>query len=366
MLSALLLIAELVIFLIKVAIYTMVGLILNSSHAMQYVSTSSLAWLYYRRCFGGIGKIYKTYNKAVQTILYRISKQQVDETARKNKKEHEKTTLKVIHESSQGEDSDPIVGTYEHDETSEMDTRLSSDKSVHITPENDEYIIPSDQIGGGKEHKPKSERNANDRVLNFKTNGVILLLDQSDKQYITKQFFFKVCKIKPDGPGPWGKHFLVALRQFLIIFIFLVFVTLVVLAFGESYRVSFPNQLLATLAGGVVPWILMKTNLLFSQDGMPDAEELVERYFDDDLIMENEGNGSNDKPLQHAQSTRLNKNGEVIVKGIFKKNFDKVIEKHEEWWTIGDMDFAGKLGETTVSECVHEQRRADIQKVSTQ
>lgn len=247
-----------------------------------------------------------------------------------------------------------------------MNTSFSSDKSVHITPENDEYIIPSDQIGGGKEHKPKSERNANDRVLNFKTNGVILLLDQSDKQYITKQFFFKVCKIKPDGPGPWGKHFLVALRQFLIIFIFLVFVTLVVLAFGESYRVSFPNQLLATLAGGVVPWILMKTNLLFSQDDMPDAEELVERYFDDDLIMENEGNGSNDKPLQHAQSTRLNKNGEVIVKGIFKKNFDKVIEKHEEWWTIGDMDFAGKLGETTVSECVHEQRRADIQKVSTQ
>ncbi|CAG2204451.1 unnamed protein product [Mytilus edulis] len=196
-----------------------------------------------------------------------------------------------------GEDSDPIVGTYEHDETSEMDTSFSSDNFVPVTPENDEYIIPSDQIGGGKEHKPKSEEML---LMEFSTSRQMVLF---------------------------------------------LFVTLVVLAFGESYRVSFPNQLLATLAGGVVPWILMKTNLLFSQDDMPDAEELVERYFDDDLIMENEENGSNDKPLQHAQSTRLNKNGEVIVKGIFKKNFDKVIEKHEEWWTISDMDFAGKLDE---------------------
>ncbi|CAC5405756.1 unnamed protein product [Mytilus coruscus] len=47
-LSSVLLTVEFVIFFMKVMTYTMIGLILNSSHAMQYISTISLAWLYYR------------------------------------------------------------------------------------------------------------------------------------------------------------------------------------------------------------------------------------------------------------------------------------------------------------------------------
>ncbi|XP_052087075.1 uncharacterized protein LOC127724217 [Mytilus californianus] len=281
MLSSLLLIVELVIFLIKVGVYTMVGIILNSSHAMQYISTISLAWLYYRRCFGGICQIYESYNKAVQRIMYGANKQHVDNIAKKQINEQENMAFKV---------------------------------------KGSETIL-YDKIGKQK-NKRKINIDNHDRVLKYRTNGVILLLDRFDKQYITKKFFFKVCNIIPDGPGPISKHFGVAMRRLSLIFMFLIFVTLVVLAFGDSYNVSFSNQLLATLAGGVVPWILMKTNIVFAQADKKDANELVDIYF---------GNDS-----ERNVSLDLTDSGEVSVKSVFKKKFDNKIKEDEKWWTIAD------------------------------
>ncbi|VDI06122.1 Hypothetical predicted protein [Mytilus galloprovincialis] len=263
MLSFVLLTFEFVIFFMKVATYTMVGLILNSSHAMQYISTISLAWLYYNRCFGGISQIYKNFNKAVQTILYRVNELRADEITKQEMKDRKYKAFKVSNKSI----TEGNIGTYDRD--------------------------------------PK-----------FKTKGVVLLFDK-DKQYTTKKFFFNICKKLPDGPGPYSKRYGIALRHFCVIFLFLLFVTLVVIAFGDSYSVSFPNQLLATLAGGVVPWILMKTNILFSQDDPPDVDEIYERYF-------------------HKQ-----KNSESDAEGLFnmfKKTFDDEIEKDSKWWIIGDMD----------------------------
>jgi hypothetical protein len=56
---------------------------------------------------------------------------------------------------------------------------------------------------------------------------------------------------------------------------FLLFVTLVVLAFGDAYSISISNQLLATVAGGFVPWILMKSDILFSKPEEPDFGQLT-------------------------------------------------------------------------------------------
>ncbi|CAG2186510.1 unnamed protein product [Mytilus edulis] len=324
MLSSLLLIVELVIFLIKIGVYTMVGIILNSSHAMQYISSISLAWLYYRRCFGGISQIYESYNKAVQRIMYRANKQLVDNIAKKQINEQENMAFKV----------------------------KGSEKMFY-----DKFV--------NQRNKRKIQIDNHDRVLKYRTNGVILLLDKFDKQYITKKFFFKVCKIIPDGPGPLSKHFSEAMRRLSLIFMFLTFVTLVVLAFGDSYDVSFSNQLLATLAGGVVPWILMKTDILFAQAEKKDANELVDRYFSNkeitnDIILtkieklqnslskleemeEGKGNEKNMKKADGNDNERnvsldLTDSGEVSVKSVFKKKFDDRIKEDEKWWTIADFD----------------------------
>lgn len=170
MLSSLLLTVDLVIFLIRVVIYTMVGLILNSSHAMQYISIISLVWLYYRKCFSGISKIYTDYKKAVHKIMYRVNKRQFDKIAHKETKNLENTAFKVI---------------------------IEGGKSGY-------------QVN--KQAKRKKIEIFNGAPT-FMTNSVILLLDRFEKQYITKNFFFKVCKIESDGPGPLNsKHFIIAPR----------------------------------------------------------------------------------------------------------------------------------------------------------
>lgn len=315
MLSSLLLTVELVIFLIRVAIYTMVGVILNSSHAMQYISTISLAWLYYRRCFGGISQIYKAYNKAVHKILYRVNKRKLVEIAKKETKNQEHTAFKVSVDGQRKVCVDDVV----KDKTNTKKNSYSK-CCYHV----DDREIKNKII------------DTSDGAPKLKINGIILFLDRFDKQYITKKFFFKVCKINPEGPGPLSKHFGTALRRFGMIFIFLVFVTLVVLAFGDSYSLTFSNQLLATLAGGVVPWILMKFNILFTAADHTDADELEERYFSDEKNeMFNETAIENDQE-QH-KVYELNDDSEVSVKGAFKKKLNEKIREDEKWWTIADM-----------------------------
>ncbi|CAG2236507.1 unnamed protein product [Mytilus edulis] len=285
----------------QVAVYTMIGLILNSSHAMQYISTFSLAYLYYNTCFGGISKIFLKYNKAVHSILYKENKKQVDRVAREHCKDQKNTAFKTALKSGDQHD----VTQYRSNQKTEMRTDFGMPK--------------------------------------LKTNKIILLLDRHDKQYITKKFFFEICKTT-DGPGPLVDHIIKAVRRFLTIGIFLVFVTIVVLAFGESYSISFSNQLLASLAGGVVPLILIKANVLFSESEVIDEKELVKKYFYD----EDNSSYSGDTSLEGAHVTRLD---------YFKKNFHEIIEKDEKWWNIEDLEVEQ---EVNAVECIGEINTAEI------
>jgi hypothetical protein len=56
------------------------------------------------------------------------------------------------------------------------------------------------------------------------------------------------------------RSLLEATGKFFIIILFLVFVFIVVMSFGDAYKISTTNQTLATLAGGFMPFIF--TNLL--------------------------------------------------------------------------------------------------------
>ncbi|XP_063424699.1 uncharacterized protein LOC134708243 [Mytilus trossulus] len=282
---------ECIIFLIEVSVYTMIGVIVNSSHAMQYISTFSLAYLYYNTCFGGIGKIFLKYNKAVHAILYKENKKQIDRVALEDYKNQKNTAFKTALKSVVQDWRDQV-----------QDWRDQKDEEIEIEMRTD-FGIPK-----------------------LKTNQIILLLDKLDKQYITKKFFFEICKT-PDGPGPLVDHIKNAMRRFLTIGIFLVFVTIVVLAFGESYSISFSNQLLASFAGGVVPLILIKAKVLFSEPEVIDEKDLVKKYFyaeDEDYSSK-----SADADLEGACVTRLDR---------FRIFFHKIIKNDEKWWNIQDLE----------------------------
>jgi len=89
---------------------------------------------------------------------------------------------------------------------------------------------------------------------------------QNDTLYITSKFFFDTCYLQQAGvPGPLLTSLLRATQRFMLICVFLFFVVVVILAFGEEYGISATNQMFATLAGGFLPYILR--TVLFKQVG---------------------------------------------------------------------------------------------------
>jgi len=67
-------------------------------------------------------------------------------------------------------------------------------------------------------------------------------------------FTVQICDIRaPGAPGPVYKAYLDAIGRFLKLVLFVFFVFVVILSFGEALRVSSTNQTLATLAGGLLP-----------------------------------------------------------------------------------------------------------------
>ena len=87
-------------------------------------------------------------------------------------------------------------------------------------------------------------------------NDLILFIDNNDVPRIPSKLFDEVCQVRvPGSPGPVYLSLLKATVKFCFILMFLGFVFIVVLSFGEVYRMSGTSQMLATMAGGFTPFI---------------------------------------------------------------------------------------------------------------
>ena len=85
---------------------------------------------------------------------------------------------------------------------------------------------------------------------------MLMFLDSHDTLYTPEKFFFQTLQLHYWGsPGPLYASLLKAFWGFLYILLFLMFVFVVVMAFGDTYEVSSTNRLLATVAGGLVPFL---------------------------------------------------------------------------------------------------------------
>ena len=79
----------------------------------------------------------------------------------------------------------------------------------------------------------------------------------------------KTCEIQvPGTPGPVYLSMVKATGKFCVIMLFILFVFMVVLSFGDVYKMSGTNQMLATMAGGFMPFIF--SSLL--KPATPDVE----------------------------------------------------------------------------------------------
>ena len=204
--SVMLLTSEVMGFVLEVLCFTLMGLIVNAGSVLKYGSLIFLVIIYSYDTYSVVNKKYLKLNKSLFTeIRFRI----------KDIEEH--TSLPSYLQENRG---------FKAVEASEQaDYELTDD----INDEN---------------------------PFTWNINDLILFIDRDDTPRIPRKLFDDTCQIQVDGtPGPVYRSLMVATAKFLAIILFLVFVFVVVMSFGDVYRISTTNQMLATLAGGFMPYI---------------------------------------------------------------------------------------------------------------
>lgn len=248
--SVLFLAVECITFIVEILVYTMVGIILNADVTLKYVSLAAMLLLYTRNSFGSVTKMYSTYTESLINTLRSIEAEQVNK-----------------------------LGICE--------------ENIALTPN-----------AIGVESKEITELKTTRNKLTCALHNVILFIDKEMNAFkISKKFYNETIDMNVDGcPGRLFPNFMKALRQLLTIIIFLMFVFLVVSAFGDRYEASGVSQMLATLVGGFLPWIF--SNVLFRKS---------------------------------LKSTSIDVNSSTFP--TFKRFLHEEAKKFEESWTVANFEF---------------------------
>lgn len=205
--------------LVDMLVFTLMGIIVNAGNLLKYIALIIMIVVYSYDSFNNVEKKYLKLNKALFTEV--------------------KSRIKDL------------------DKVTSLPSYLQENRGFKSQEINEqaEYEMPDDVA----EKLPR----------HWFVNDLVLFVDNEDMPRIPKKLFEDVCEIRVAGvPGPVYQGLLVALKQFLKIVTFIVFVFMVVLTFGSVYQVSNTNQMLAALAGGSLPFILRT----FMEPEKPDIE----------------------------------------------------------------------------------------------
>ncbi|XP_071083707.1 uncharacterized protein [Haliotis cracherodii] len=200
------LLMECISFFVEVAAYTLIGIIVNSDAALQYITVIFLIGMYAKTSFGGVHSKYLEYHKIIRGQLLSRKQDEMKRTARQDSDIQGNTVFRI--------------------------------QNVHNAAENTSGI--------------KAE--VKDGRINWKTKGLLVFLNSLDQPFTPQKFFFETVNMNYFGcPGKLWQNTLYAFYDFMKIMVFLFFVLVVVLAFGTQFSTT--NQMLATLAGGFVPFV---------------------------------------------------------------------------------------------------------------
>lgn len=259
--SFLFMLAQVIYVGLELLLYTLIGIILDESVTQTFGLLCIIILAYAKDCFGHVVKRFLGYNKIISKALLDLGVEK--EGNMRDAPQNE--TLSAYHITSQrvSDDKIPILFT----------------KSRNGSP-------------------------------NARIRGPFLFLSKDAAPYVPKSFFFDACKMPFEGaPGVLWTCYLKATLEFGLIVVFILFVLLVVLALGESYKISASNQLLATLVGSLMPKILQ--SVLFKTHSLKKI----------------------DKDSLH-----------------FKHCLNKCLEKYEKNWSLDDIIVEDYCSETTGTE----------------
>ena len=217
--SVLIILSECIGCLVEIMVFTMMGIIVNAGTLLKYIALFILVIVYSYDCFNNVEKKYLKLNKA----LFNEVKSRI--------KDLEKVTS---------------LPSYLQENRGFKSQELS---------EQAEYEMQDDIVDKPARH--------------WFINDLVLFIDNEDMPRIPRKLFEDVCQIRVAGvPGPVYLGLLFALKQFLKIAIFVLFIFLVILSFGNVYGLSSTNSMIAALAGGSLPLILRT----FMEPEKPDIE----------------------------------------------------------------------------------------------
>ncbi|GFO30869.1 ankyrin repeat and socs box protein 2 [Plakobranchus ocellatus] len=192
---------------VEVMAFTMMGIIVNAGAVLKYVSMVLLVFVYMNDCYSNVYENYLTFNKTIMDDII------------------DRTTADIRKIAS-------------------MPSTQQANTAFQVKCIDEE-----------KDHAPSL--NFDKKETRWRLGQLLLFLDCYDTPRIPLRLFQRLCQVQVSGaPGPVYINLLAATGKFMIIVIFLAFVMIVVMAFGNVYQMSSTNTTLATLAGGFVPMLL--------------------------------------------------------------------------------------------------------------
>lgn len=238
MYSVLVMFAEVYGFVLEIFVFTLMGAIVNAGIAARYVMLAFWIIMYSTACYNQVYEKYMALNKRIFDCI----KSQLGNDIR---------VVTLLREEKQRNTAFKYFSTAELQEQAQEDMALEVDsddeydEQTAMIKREQKLILPADNIEYVKDK------------LHWRINTLVFFVDSKDKPRIPKELFEKICMIQAPGcPGPVYLSLLRATRQLIYMIIFLLFVLIVVMAFGDIYNISTTNQLLVTLAGGFVPWVV--------------------------------------------------------------------------------------------------------------
>jgi len=205
--SSVIIMSDVIGCLVEIAVFTIMGCIVNASSLLRYVMLIVMVFVYSCDCFNNMSKQYLKMNK---TLFGEV-----------------KGRIKDL------------------DKVTSLPSSLQENCGFKAQELNEQAAYEgSDDVAT----KPPNH---------WMINDLVLFVDSEDTPRIPKQLFDEVTQIRVAGvPGPVFRGHLEALRQLFRIVLFIGFVFIIVLSFGAVYKVSSTNQTLATVVGGFLPMIL--------------------------------------------------------------------------------------------------------------
>lgn len=320
--SVMLMLSEIVTFIAEIVCFTLMGLIVNASTVLKYGTLFLLVVLYCHDCYSSVNKTYLKLNKAI----FKCVKDRLGSDIK------EYTELPSEKQGFRG---------FKAQEASEQAS----------------YEEPDDL-----DKKP----------FHWKINDLIMFVDKEDTPRIPKRLFEMVCQIDAAGaPGPVYRSLLKATQKFIVLLLFLTLVFIIVMSFGDTYQVSSTNQMLATMAGGFMPFMFknifkpnkpdVETDLLSFKAKL---DEIIEQYVEvwpmTEFIFDIEENPATKQDATEAKDKEGNDGGGggKPDKGKRKKKDDAWMQSVQRVHTVNTEEIREKLGEVELEAA--EGNKVDI------